>query len=93
MKAAGSAATTWSRPAKVDTMAELNALLIGYDLADDDRRISNRTMSVGQHFVFEASLLRPLPAELFETGLTLTPRVDRYSRVTVRQCHYSVRSG
>ena len=71
-------------------MAELNALLIGYDLIDDDRRISNRTNSVGQHFAFEATLLRPLPTELFETGLTLTPRVDRYSRVTVRQCHYSV---
>ena len=75
---------------KVDSMAELNALLIGYDLADDDRRISNRTMSVGAHFAFEATLLRPLPTEGFETGLTLTPRVDRYSRVTVRQCHYSV---
>ena len=75
---------------KVDTMAELNELLIGYDLADDARRIGNRTMSVGQHFAFEAGLLRPLPAEVFETGLTLTPRVDRYARVTVRQCHYSV---
>jgi len=75
---------------KVDTMAELNELLIGYDLADDARRISNRTLSVGQHFTFEASLLRPLPTELFETGLVLTPRVDRYSRVTVRQCFYSV---
>ena len=75
---------------KVATMAELNARLIGYDLADDDRRISNRTMSVGAHFAFEAALLRPLPTEVFETGLTLTPRVDRYARVTVRQCHYSV---
>jgi len=75
---------------KVDTMAELNELLIGYDLADDARRISNRTMSVGQHFTFEAPLLRPLPTEAFETGLLLTPRVDRYSRVTVRQCFYSV---
>ena len=75
---------------KVDTMAELNELLAGYDLADDARRISNRTLSVGQHFAFEASLLRPLPTELFETGLVLTPRVDRYSRVTVRQCFYSV---
>ncbi len=71
-------------------MAELNALLIGYDLADDARRIGNRTLSVGQHFAFEASLLRPLPTELFQTGLVLTPRVDRYSRVTVRQCFYSV---
>jgi hypothetical protein len=31
-----------------------------------------------------------LPGEAFETGLTLTPRVDRYARITVRQCHYSV---
>ena len=31
-----------------------------------------------------------MPAEPFETGLTLTPRVDRYAQVTVRQCHYSV---
>lgn len=75
---------------QVASMAELNALLIGYDLADDARRISNRTNSVGQHFTFEAPLLRPLPTEAFETGLTLTPRVDRYARVTVRQCYYSV---
>ncbi len=75
---------------KVDTMAELNERLKAYDLADDTRRISNRTRSVGEHFVFEQPLLRPLPTELFETGLLLTPRVDRYSRVIVRQCHYSV---
>ncbi len=75
---------------KVDTMAELNELLAGYDLADDARRIDNRTMSVGAHFAFEAPLLRPLSTEVFQTGLTLTPRVDRYARVTVRQCHYSV---
>ncbi|MEP6816642.1 MAG: IS21 family transposase [Marmoricola sp.] len=74
----------------VATMAELNDLLVGYDLDDDHRRIDNRTMSIGQHFALEADLLRPLPAEVFETGLTLTPRVDRYARVTVRQCHYSV---
>ena len=75
---------------KVESMAQLNELLAGYDVADDGRRIANRTLSVGEHFAFEAGLLRPLPAERFETGLTLTPRVDRYSRVSVRQCHYSV---
>jgi hypothetical protein len=31
-----------------------------------------------------------LPAEAFETGLILTPRVDRYSRIMVRQAQYSV---
>ncbi len=75
---------------KVESMAELNELLKAYDLADDNRRISNRTVSVGEHFVFEQPLLRPPPAERFETGLTLTPRVDRYARIIVRQCHYSV---
>jgi len=31
-----------------------------------------------------------LPAEPFEAGLVVRPRVDRHARVTVRQCHYSV---
>jgi transposase len=75
---------------KVATMAELNERLVGYDRADEHRRIGNRTISIGAQFAAEADLLRPLPAEVFETGLTLTPRVDRYAQVTVRQCHYSV---
>jgi transposase len=74
----------------VDTLAELNARLAGYDAADDTRRINNRTLNVGQSFALERDLLRPPPTEPFEVGLTVTPRVDRYSRITVRQCHYSV---
>jgi len=35
-------------------------------------------------------LLRPLPAEPFDTTLTLTPRVDRYAQVMVRCNQYSV---
>lgn len=31
-----------------------------------------------------------MPFEEFECGITLTPKVDRTSRITVRQCHYSV---
>ena len=34
--------------------------------------------------------MRELPAEAFETGISLRPRVDRHARVTVRQCQYSV---
>jgi len=41
-------------------------------------------------FAVEARVLLPLPAERFETGLTLSPRVDRHARVTVRQATYSV---
>ncbi len=74
----------------VDTLTELNARLEQADIADDARRIDNRVRTVGEDFAVEAPLLRPLPADAFDDGLWLTPRVDRYSRVTVRQCHYSV---
>ena len=47
-------------------------------------------MSVATDFALEAPLLRPLPDEAFETGTTLTPRVDRHSRVSVRKTYYSV---
>jgi transposase len=74
----------------VDSLDELNALLEAADDADDRRRIGHRTMSVGHDWAFERGLLRPLPVERFDTALTLTPRVDRYAQVMVRQCHYSV---
>lgn len=32
----------------------------------------------------------PLPDDPFTTGITLTPRVDRYSMITVKMCRYSV---
>jgi len=75
---------------KVDSLAELNARLLAADRADDHRRISNRVRTVGQDFALEAPLLRPLPTEQFETGLSLQPLVDRYARITVRQSTYSV---
>lgn len=75
---------------RVDSLAELNERLAAYDKADDHRRIAHRTNTVGQDFAAEAPLLRPLPAEPFEPGLTLTPRVDRYAQATVRTCRYSV---
>jgi hypothetical protein len=75
---------------KVATLGELNRYLAECDRKDDVRRIGHRLTTVGMDFAAEAPLLRPLPAEPFEVGLSLTPRVDRYGRVTVRQCHYSV---
>lgn len=75
---------------EVDTLAELNVRVERADIADDARRIEGRVVTVGQAFAVEAPLLRPLPDEAFEPGLLLTPRVDRYGRITVRQCHYSV---
>lgn len=60
------------------------------DAADDDRRIYGQVRTVGEMFAVEAPLLRPLPGEVFEPGLTLNPRVDRHARVMVRNCQYSV---
>lgn len=74
----------------VDSIEELNALLEAADDADDARRIANRAKSVGQDWAFEKTLLQPLPAESFDTALTLTPRVDRYAQVMVRCNQYSV---
>jgi hypothetical protein len=74
----------------VESIEELNALLEGWDDADDRRRVGNRTMNVGHDWALERGLLRSLPAEPFETALSLNPRVDRYAQVSVRQCLYSV---
>ena len=74
----------------VDSIEELNALLVAGDDADDARRIGNRTSSVGTDWALEKTLLRPLPTEPFDTALTLTPRVDRYAQVMVRCNQYSV---
>jgi transposase len=75
---------------QVDSIAELNALLEAWDDADDARRVANRVTSVGHDWAVERVLLRPLPDEPFDTSLMLTPRVDRYARVMVRCCQYSV---
>ena len=75
---------------EVDSLEQLNELLIAADAKDDHRRIANRSNSVGHDFTFERETLRPLPSEVFPTWVSLTPRVDRYARVTVRQRHYSV---
>jgi transposase len=77
---------------EVGSLAELNDLIGGYDHADDGRRIGARAHTVGQAFAAERTLLKPLPVEPFETGLWLTPRVDRYAQVTVRSNRYSVPS-
>ena len=74
----------------VGSIAELNALLEEWDDADDRRRIGNRANSVGHDWSVERELLRPLPAEPFDTALTLTPRMDRYAQLMVRCNQYSV---
>ncbi|WP_131746153.1 IS21 family transposase [Frankia sp. Cppng1_Ct_nod] len=75
---------------EVDSLAELNVLVEGWDADDEARRIGTRPHTIGEHFAVEAPLLKPLPVEPFETGRWFTPRVDRYSQITVRTNRYSV---
>ncbi len=75
---------------EVDSLAELNAMVDKWDADDLSRRIGSRSHTIGEHFAIEAPLLKPLPAEPFETGRWFTPRVDRYAQVPVRTNRYSV---
>jgi transposase len=75
---------------KVESLAELNAMVEQWDRDDDERRILQRAMTVGEMFAVERPLLAPLPEEDFETGLVTSQRVNRYGQVSVRTNHYSV---
>jgi transposase len=74
----------------VKTLGELNDKLRVWDEEEDARRISQRLRTIGQDFAIEQPLLSPLPAESFDPGFVLTPRVDRSSLITVRSVKYSV---
>jgi transposase len=81
----------WMVPVpRVSSLAELNARLAEADAAEDGRHIGPRAATVGEDFAAERPFLLPLPAEAFDTAATLWPRVDRYARVTVGKCRYSV---
>ena len=73
-----------------DSLDELNEKIRGWDTADNSRRINDRIRTVGQDFAVEAPLLRPVPVEGFDPGLSLEPRVDRSALITVRMAKYSV---
>jgi hypothetical protein len=64
----------------VDSIDELK-LLEAAENADDARRIGNRANSIAHDWAFEKTLLAPLPSQVFDTTLTVTPRVDRYAQM------------
>ena len=75
---------------QVDSLDELNARLAEFEAREDERRIGERIRTIAQDFAREAGHLLPLPDDPFATGITLTPRVDRYGMITVKMCRYSV---
>ncbi|GAC1490935.1 MAG: hypothetical protein NVS2B15_09900 [Pseudarthrobacter sp.] len=73
-----------------ESLDELNDRIRAWEAQDDRRRINDRIRTVGQDFAAEQPFLAPLPAEEFDPGLVLNPRVDRSSMITVRMVKYSV---
>lgn len=75
---------------QVKSLAELNAVVDQWDLADEGRRLRSRTRTIGEYFASEQHLLKPLPTEPFETGRWFSPRVNRFGQISVRGNAYSV---
>jgi transposase len=72
------------------SLAELNARLAEADEAEDARHIAGRAATIGEDFAAERGRLLPLPPEPFATAAVLWSRVDRYARISVGKCRYSV---
>ncbi|WP_432420565.1 IS21 family transposase [Nocardia carnea] len=75
---------------EVESIDELNAMIDAWDVEDEQRRIGARPHTIGEHFATEKPLLARLPGETAETGRWFSPRVDKFSQVTVRTNRYSV---
>jgi hypothetical protein len=75
---------------KVASLAELNEVIGSADVADDDRVITGRPITIGAAFAIESTELMGLPPDPFDCARLLQARVDNRSRVSVRQCFYSV---
>lgn len=73
-----------------ESLDQLNDRIRAWEAQDDSRRINERIRTIGQDFAHEQPLLAPLPRDVFDPGLVLTPRVDRSSMITVRMVKYSV---
>ena len=75
---------------RVQSLAELNALLEAADRSDDARHIAGRLATVRQMAEAERPTLGPLPAEPFEAAVPLRAKADGKARISVRGSRYSV---
>jgi transposase len=75
---------------RVASLAELNARLAEIDAGEDDRHVDGRAATIGADFAAERPALLPLPTDAFDCAVTSWPRIDRYARVSVGKCRYSV---
>jgi transposase len=75
---------------EVRSFQALSSIFTRADETDDGRRIAGRSATVGEDSAHEAPFLLPLSSEPFDIATHLQVRVDRKSRVCVRQAFYSV---
>ena len=75
---------------EVTDLAELNDRIAAGCIRDLDRTIRGRRVTVGEALSQEIKVLRPLPAEPFDTAEHASPRVDGKALATVRQNQYSL---
>jgi transposase len=74
---------------EVNSIEDLRTVFEKGDESDDLRVVTGRNLTVGEHFIQEKPHLLPLPAEQFDCSTHLAVRVDRKSRICVRQAFYS----
>ncbi|MGW4914552.1 hypothetical protein [Streptomyces sp. NPDC004270] len=72
------------------SLTELNVMVDQWDQDDEARRLRGRISTIGDYFGAEQHLLAPLPTEPLESGRWFTPRVNRFSQLSVRDKVYSV---
>lgn len=75
---------------EVASLDELNDQIRVWEVDDNTRRIAGHANTIGQDYRAELDHLAPLPADDFDPGLILHPRVDRSALITVRMVKYSV---
>ena len=75
---------------RVGSLGELNERLAVDDITDDRRHIGYRAQSVAADFAAEQRFLSPLRADGFDTGTVLWSRADKFARISVGKCRYSV---
>lgn len=81
----------WLTPVpSFDSWEQFNDYLLACSVNDLDRKLDGRAHTVGELVAIEQPLLRPLPAERFETGVIGLARVDQKSRICARTNRYSV---
>lgn len=74
----------------VNSMKELNEMLLERCAEYESHRIKGRQDSVGAMFLMEKDSLRPLPQYTFETATCVSARVNAFSTVRFRSNNYSV---